>query len=141
MLPIVMSLMSTCKFSTSTITPHLYHHDFFLDHLLISMFTNTLMFLVQPTIALLFVLWLAIAILLVILPMILRSILLMIELVNVFLLALLTMNFLLLLNVHLFAKTIQKMMSLQQSFTTQDVRLLHKGVATFLNHHNVSLTS
>ncbi len=71
----------------------------------------SLMFLVQPMIAILFVLWLAIAIMLMILPMILLSIMLMIETTNVFLLALLAMNFLLLLNVYLLAKTIQKMMS------------------------------
>jgi hypothetical protein len=73
--------------------------------------------------------------------MILLAILLMIELVSVFLLAVLAMNFLLLLNVHLLAKTIQKRMPLHQNFTTQDVHLLHNGATTFFNHHNVSLTS
>jgi hypothetical protein len=33
------------------------------------------------------------------------------------------------------------MMTSHQSFTTQDVRLLHKKAATSFNHHNVSLTS
>jgi len=43
--------------------------------------------------------------------------------------------------VHLLAKTIQKMMTSHQSFTTQDVRLLHKKATTSFNHRNVNLTS
>jgi hypothetical protein len=61
--------------------------------------------------------------------------------VSVFLLTLLAMNFFLLLNVHLLAKTIQKMMPLHQNFITQDVCLLHNGATTFFNHCNVNLTS
>jgi hypothetical protein len=102
-----------------------YHYNFFFDHLLISL----LLLPIQPMIVLLFVLWTTIINLLVILP------------TNVFLLALVAMSFLMFLNMHLLIKSFQRMMPSHQSFTTQDVCLLHNIITTFFNRHDVNLTS